>query len=93
LWTIKELFSKKKDPGLFQGDIMGTTYDTAKGLLTTAYNKWTNGIVYYVIDNNAFCKFTIFNNLSSSPIRMYFHFIFTKSHIRIANNLYGHENN
>ena len=29
---------------------------TAKGLLTTAYDKWTNGIVYYVIDNNSFSK-------------------------------------
>ena len=38
---------------------------TAKGLLTTAYDKWTNGIVYYVIDNNSFSKiiFTLISPL------------------------------
>ena len=42
---------------MYQGDIKGVVH-TAKGLLTTAYDKWINGIVYYVIDSNSFSKFS-----------------------------------
>lgn len=45
-----------KATGLFEGDIMSVS---KKGLLNTYPNKWTSGIVYYVIDNNSYSKLHI----------------------------------
>ncbi len=72
---------------------------TAKGLLTTAYDKWTNGIVYYVIDNNSFSKSIltlIFSLFQMKTKNIYYHLnkknFKIKSCLRIANNLRWYEN-